>query len=475
MPSQTLSPTLANFIAQHGLDISVVEVKDLWLFCRIEAEFYTVQWTKSDIESVIATAIIGSADYGTSEALNENWIWMPTLRLNEFEGYFISQPSKYCYGLNNNTVERLLLKKGDVLICRTNGNPQYVWKTAIVMEDKPYIFASYLFRIRTNEKLNAETLTVFLNSKYGRMEIEKYSMISNQANFSPAKFRELHIPLPSQSFQSSIAQMVQTAHTEQEKSKSFYAEAEKVLLGELGLLDWKPTEANIDIKTSNEVQLFGRCDAEFFQPKYDELFERLSKFEVEELGKLVDYEKGTEPWTDEYTENDGVPFVRVSDVDIWGIKDIEKRVSYKLAENYNSKYSPKKDDILFTKDGTIGISFVVNEDMNVVLSGAFLRFSKKKPIESEYLALVLNSIVCKLQIEQLSGWAIIAHLKPSDAMTLKIPILSPQIQSKISSLIISSHQAQKRSKELLEQAKNAVEVFVEEGEEVAERELKENS
>lgn len=105
----------------------------------------------------------------------------------------------------------------------------------------------------------------------------------------------LFIPLPSPSFQSSIASLVQTAHSEREKSKSLYAEAEKILLDALDLSDWKPTEENIDIKTSEEVRLFGRCDAEFFQPKYDELFARLSKFEVEELGGVVDYTKGVEP------------------------------------------------------------------------------------------------------------------------------------------------------------------------------------
>lgn len=151
------------------------------------------------------------------------------------------------------------------------------------------------------------------------------------------------------------------------------------------------------------------------------------------------------------------------------MKGIEKMVSLELAKSYNGKYSPKKDDLLFTKDGTIGISFVVNEDMTAVLSSAFLRLRKKKQIESEYLALILNSIICKLQIERLSGGAIIAHLKPSDAMTLKIPILSPAIQSKISSLIVSSHEARTRSKELLERSKRAVEVFIEEDEEGAKK------
>lgn len=154
---------------------------------------------------------------------------------------------------------------------------------------------------------------------------------------------------------------------------------------------------------------------------------------------------------------------------IQGIDTIEKSISSELFSEYGEKYSPRKDEILFTKDGTIGISFVVNEDMKAVLSGAFLRLQKKIHIESEYLALVLNSIVCKLQIERFSGGAIIAHLKPSDTMEIIIPILSPSIQSLISEKVITSHSARETSKKLLERAKRAVEIFIEENEESAEK------
>lgn len=103
--------------------------------------------------------------------------------------------------------------------------------------------------------------------------------------------RNLEIPLPSTTFQSRIAELVQEAHIQRELSKSFYAEAEQILLKELGLIDWTHTEVSITEKMSEEVRLFGRCDAEFFQPKYDELFERLSKFQTQKLGAIVDYQK----------------------------------------------------------------------------------------------------------------------------------------------------------------------------------------
>jgi hypothetical protein len=103
--------------------------------------------------------------------------------------------------------------------------------------------------------------------------------------------RTLKIPLPSPTFQSSIASLVQEAHKQRELSKSLYTEAEQILLRELGLIDWTPAEIGITQKMSEEVRLFGRCDAEFFQPKYDELFGRLAKFQTQKLGDIVDYQK----------------------------------------------------------------------------------------------------------------------------------------------------------------------------------------
>jgi restriction endonuclease S subunit len=91
------------------------------------------------------------------------------------------------------------------------------------------------------------------------------------------------VPLASPDFQSKIAEFVQEAHEQRELSKSLYAEAENILLSELGLIDWQPSEENIAEKMSEEVELFGRCDAEFFQPKYDELFWKLKKFDTQKL------------------------------------------------------------------------------------------------------------------------------------------------------------------------------------------------
>ena len=81
--------------------------------------------------------------------------------------------------------------------------------------------------------------------------------------------------------------------------------------------------------------------------------------------------------------------------------------------------------------------------------------------EKECLALILNSIICKLQVERFSWWALISHLKPSDFEKIKIPLINPQLQKEISDKIKESFKLRNESKELLEQAKKMVEDEIE--------------
>ena len=138
---------------------------------RMEPEFY-ISGKMNYANCRQAGSIVDFVQYGTSNELNEIEAGYPVLRLNEYDGSFISRPSKYCSLLDEDTYDSLKLRKDDVLICRTNGNPKLVGKSALVPKDYEYAFASYLFRVRPNRQfIYPATLVSFLNSKYGRMEI----------------------------------------------------------------------------------------------------------------------------------------------------------------------------------------------------------------------------------------------------------------------------------------------------------------
>jgi hypothetical protein len=135
-----------------------------------------------------------------------------------------------------------------------------------------------------------------------------------------------------------------------------------------------------------------------------------------------------------------------------------------LYATLKKQFQPKVGEILYTKDGTIGLSSVLDETFEGIVSSAFLRLTLKgeyRDFEKECFALILNSIVCRMQVEKLSGGALIAHLKPSDFETFKIPLIRKEIQNEIAEKITESHRLRKESKSLLEQSKRMAEEEIE--------------
>ena len=156
--------------------------------------------------------------------------------------------------------------------------------------------------------------------EYGRQEIEKYSVTGNQTNFSPAKFREIQVPHFLDSFQRVIDRLVGKAYQFLENSKLFYQRAEDLLLSELGLKDWQPTEETVAVKSFSESFLSSdRLDAEHYQTKYDELESKFNQFDMLNIRQFISYpvSSGATPKAggDDYTdEENGVPFMRAVDL-----------------------------------------------------------------------------------------------------------------------------------------------------------------
>lgn len=196
------------------------------------------------------------------------------------DGVAINDNLKYA-DIDKKDFRKYQIKRNDILFNRVN-SIEFVGRTGIFKSpNEDSVFASYLVRVRVDEsRIKPDYLNLFLNSKFGKKEIlRKARRAVNQANVNAEELKRINLPLLPYSFQEKLEQLSDESFKYLELSKSLYAEAEKILLDELGLTDWKPTEENIDIKTSEEVRLFGRCDAEFFQPKYDEIVGKIQSYE----------------------------------------------------------------------------------------------------------------------------------------------------------------------------------------------------
>lgn len=152
----------------------------------------------------------GSADYGTSSSIRDK---------GEIRVLRMSCITKSgTIDLNNagqieEIDESLFLKKGDILFNRTNSLDQ-IAKVGLVVEEPDDLtaFASYLVRIRVNERVDNRYLVKLLNSR-DFLKFARANAIPaiGQANLSPTRYGDLHVPIPPRTEQLEIVEHIDEA------------------------------------------------------------------------------------------------------------------------------------------------------------------------------------------------------------------------------------------------------------------------
>lgn len=323
--------------------------------------------------------------------------------------------------------------------------------------------------IKDKNILNPFYFTVYFNCKYGLKQIERLATGNVQPWVSIFQIRKLMIPILNESFQKQIEKIVKNSYNNISVSQETYAYAENLLLEEIGLENFIPSTDGVNIKTlSSSFGGTGRLDAEYYQPKYDEIVEKIKSQPYDSLINIVSIKKSIEPGSKNYSE-EGLPFMRVADYSKFGLTEPQKYLTSDfITDNKDKikKLKPKKGTILFSKDGSVGTAYHLREDFKGITSGAILHLKVKdeSKIIPEYLTLALNSQVVQMQAERDAGGSIILHWRVSEIEDVLVPVIDYKKQQEIAALVEESFALKKQSEHLLEVAKRSVEIAIEEGE-----------
>ena len=351
----------------------------------------------------------------------------------------------------------------NILIMRSGAN---VGQCAIYLENNNAVSMSDTLIIQSGN-LNPFLLTIFLNTKYGKALIERGKYGSAQPHIAPPFLYQIPMPV-----WDDIPSAIEKAYLQSkdltELSKTRYVEAQTLLLSELGLADWKPRHQLTFVKKFSDTKRAERIDADYFQPKYDKIVNAIKNYSGgwDTLGNLTTLKKCVEVGSKEYLEI-GIPFVRVSNLSPFEITE-EKYISEELYAKIQ-EHQPQKGEILLSKDGTPGIAYYLREEpKEMIPSSGILRLkSKTDKIGNEYLTLVLNSILTQEQVNRDVGGSVILHWRPDQVAGTVIPILHQEKQTEIEQKVIESFNLRRRAKDLLEHAKRAVEIAIEQDEQAA--------
>jgi type I restriction enzyme M protein len=126
-----------------------------------------------------------------------------------------------------------------------------------------------------------------------------------------------------------------------------------------------------------------------FSPYYRQAIDKVKEnYSIVKLGKIADMQKGDEPGSNNYIafidrNNEDIPFIRTGDLVNSGVNQIPDNFVDK--ETYISlKQGLKADDILYTKDGKIGITAMITENDKIVIASGILRIRLKDTAKEKY-------------------------------------------------------------------------------------------
>jgi len=389
--------------------------------------------------------------------------------LSDVTSYFLHGGKKVTSSEEVGSAKKIFFQN-DVLISRLR---PYLKEVSFIGFNEKLKLASTEFIVlrQKDNRYYPETLFAYLISKEVQNILAWSITGTEHPRFNEDYFLKLPLPAFSEDIHKKIKIIVQSAWKIFLKSLDFYSQAETLFLEELGLNDFKPKYEKTYTANLSDAFSAHRIDAEYFQPAFEEVIEKLREknIEMKPLRKFIlSIQKGIEPGSENY-QDEGKPFIRVSNLSINGFIDRDQKyLSEELYQQLREPYEPKQGDFLLTKDATPGIAYVVKEQVEGIISSGILKLQiNENEINKEYLALCVNSIIGKVQTERDGGGSVILHWKPEQVKRLKTPILPLSTQRKIASLVQQSHEARKKAKELLEVAKKAVGIAIENDEEEA--------
>lgn len=398
----------------------------------------------------------------TDEKNHAKWVRIQNLESDDYDSNI-----RYVDEKGYEFLSKSKLFGNELLVSKTG---EYLGKAFIfnpTTNDK-FTLADNIFLLKLKPGYSKEFIYAYINSRIGRILLLKWSQGTGQPTVIKDSIRSLLVPSFKEEFISLITKCIIEKDNRLKQAIKKYNTATDLLQRKIKF----NANNNTNYTTQNFKEIFAtnRLDAEYYQSKYDELFLLLENFKTRTLGGykgLVKIDKSIEPGSNAYT-NKGIPFIRVSDINKYEISSPQIKVSKKILPSIENLY-PKKDTILLSKDGSVGIAYKVEKDMEAITSSALLHLTVKDPsiILPDYLTLVLNSPIVKLQSERDCNGAILQHWKPSDIEKVLIPILDMPTQQEIASNVQESFHLREESKKLLNLAIKAIEIAIEQNEEIA--------
>lgn len=452
-----------------GLDFQEIKKSELENEFTIGAEYYGKKYVESIsvVKRQKKTIPLGQmwilatdGDHGSPDYQESGVLYLLSECVKE--GYIEKAKCRYITEAKNRELKRSCLHPGDIVVTKTG---VYFGKSAVIPESIPEANTiAHVGKITLKSQYNPYYVSTFLNCKYGYCQLRRRGIKATRPEIKLVEFPDIVIPEFSDRLYSAVEASVRKANTLLELASGTMELSAKLIIDSLAVGSShaeRVSKALVSFK--NSFQLTGRLDAEYYQLKY-------KNYEAAVFGasngytfvknEFVPVKKSCPRTLDNYN------YVEIGDIDVGTGSAFANTVATEELPD-NAKIMTQKGDLLVStvrpNRGTVAI--LGNGDL--LVSGAFTVLREDGDYPKEVLQVLLRTSMYRDWLLRFNVGTSYPVIKDEDVLNMPIPILGDDIKQDVVAKVNESASLRRQSKQLLEYAKQAVEMAIEQGEDIA--------
>ena len=447
-------------------------------YFRIDAEFYNRNAVR--IENIIHSLphfyierdMVVSGPFG-STLKSESYLSsgdVPFIRIENIRGgfYINLQNIVYINQSDNERIKNSELHTDDIVLSKVGNTIGFFAR----VDERLGLcnISENNIGIKTSQypAIQRKFILAYLNSNYAQALVLRRTSGNAQPKLNVGDVCMIPIPCFSERLYSMISQLIDKSEKVIVLSEKKYKETETVLAESLNLQIQKQSSPVVSEKAiSISYNVTGRLDAEYYQPKYDLIVSSLNTQEtLESICNL--YDENYLPDEEKYYR-----YIELANVGGFGeITETDSIVGEELPTR--ARRIVKTGQVIVSSiEGSLQSCALITDELDGALCSTGFYVVDSEKINSETLLVLFKSEAIQELLKQRCSGTILTSINKDAFLSLPLPKIDEDIQAKISEQIKESFALRRKSKQLLEDAKRAVEIAIEQDEESAIEWLKE--
>lgn len=453
----------------EGLEISILPLSKVLIEnskIRIDSGFFT----KAALEAEALVEAMPNEQLGNLAATFRKGIFdikadsyvepgegVPFIRITDIKtGMIQKEKTAWIDHAAHATEAKTALKRGDLVLSKT----AYPAAALVSLPDCNVSQDTIAMRMTAAAKQSFRPgyVAAFLNSSFGLAQMARRFQGNVQQHLSLEDGKSVRVPLFGIQFQDKVQSLVFGTENEQASVIQAMQSAEAALLDALGLADWTPPEPLTYAAKASDAFAAGRLDARFFAPRIQALLDTLSSD-----GRTIS--SVAKPRRERFRPEQHVMFdyIEISDMDGAGATASTRLLAAEAPSR--ATWHVRPGDIITSSVRPIRrlSAQIMPEQAGFVCSSGFVVVNPQDIAPEVLLTYLRLPVICEL-LDLYASASMYPAITDSDIFNLPMPELPDAVATQIVAHVQSARAAKAGAAALLDAAKRAVEIAIEDSE-----------